>query len=77
MIPIRNALPYDIQMKDVIVQECPFCGSSHVRLPLTPEDVRSLYGGAKKIALVFPCCRGSLKLIDADPDYLLAGKAVR
>jgi len=77
MIPIRNTLPYDVLMKDVVVQECPFCRASHVRLPLSPEEVKDLYGGAKKITLVFPCCCGTLRIVDADADYLLASRAVR
>jgi len=77
MIPINNSLPYDIIMKDVIAQECPFCNSSHVLLPLKPDDVKSMYGGGRKILLVFPCCHGSLRLIDADQDYLLANRPIR
>ncbi|MFC4303845.1 hypothetical protein [Cohnella boryungensis] len=77
MIPLRNTLPYDVQMKDVTVPECPFCQSPNVLLPITPEEVIGLYGGASKKTLVFPCCRGTLRIIDADRDYLLAARAIR
>jgi len=77
LIPLRNTLPYDVMMQDVVAQECPFCRSSNVRLPLTPEDVLAMYGGARKRMLVFPCCQGTLRIIDADRDYLLANRAIR
>lgn len=77
MIPFRNCLPYDIMNGDVYVQQCPFCNSNNVRLPLKPEDVASLYGSACKLTLVFPCCHSRLRLIDADGDYLLANRPLR
>lgn len=76
MIPFRNSWPYDIVMNDVYVQECPFCRASQVLLPLKPSDIKSMYGGARKITLIFPCCYGSLRLVDADPDYLLASRPI-
>lgn len=77
MIPLRNSLPYDIVMNDVYVQECPFCRSSHVLLPLKPAEVKSITGGARKLTIVFPCCHSRLKLIDADNDYLLSDRPLR
>jgi hypothetical protein len=77
VIPMRNSLPYDIVRNDVFVQQCPFCQEDHVQLLLKPADIKSMYGGARKITLVFPCCHGSLRIIDADSDYLLANRAVR
>ncbi|WP_373230294.1 hypothetical protein [Cohnella sp.] len=77
MIPFRNSLPYDIIMNEVYVQECPFCEQSQVLVPLKPADIKSMYGGARKITLVFPCCHSTLRLIDADQDYLLSNRPVR
>jgi len=77
LIPLSNSLPYDVQMNDVVAQECPFCRSSNVLLPLTPEEVLDLYGGSRKRTIVFPCCRSTLRIIDADRDYLLANRAIR
>ncbi|RKP56111.1 hypothetical protein D7Z26_05530 [Cohnella endophytica] len=77
MIPLRNSLPYDIVMNEVYAQQCPFCDRSHVLLPLKPEDVTDMYGGRRKIMLVFPCCHGSVRLVDADSDYLLANRPIR
>ncbi|TJY39825.1 hypothetical protein E5161_17945 [Cohnella pontilimi] len=74
MIPFRNSLPYDIVMKDVYVPECPFCGQTHVLLPIKPDEVRDLRGSVRKRAVVFPCCHTRLQLVDADGDYLLADR---
>ncbi|WP_239618677.1 hypothetical protein [Cohnella mopanensis] len=77
MIPLKNSLPYDIVRNEVYAQDCPFCRSSNVLIPLKPEDVTTLYGGARKLTLIFPCCHGSLRIIDADQDYLLANRPIR
>jgi hypothetical protein len=77
MIPFGHSLPYDIQMNDVFVPECPFCHRPHVLLPLKPEDVQELRGGSRKRAVVFPCCRTRLQLVDADGDYLLADRPLQ
>lgn len=77
MIPLRNSLPYDIVRNEVFAQDCPFCLRSHVLLPIKPDDVRDMYGGSRKITLIFPCCHGSLRIIDADQDYLLANRPIR
>jgi len=77
MIPFRNSWPYDKIGNDVYVQECPFCRSNNVLLPIKAGDVASLYGGARKLTLVFPCCYNKLRLVDADGDYLLANRPLR
>jgi hypothetical protein len=77
MIPFRNSWPYDITGDDVYVHQCPFCEASNVLLPIKPDDVKSLYGSARKILLVFPCCHSRLKIVDADADYLLANRPIR
>ncbi|WEK53448.1 MAG: hypothetical protein P0Y55_12755 [Candidatus Cohnella colombiensis] len=77
MIPFSNCWPYDIVREDVYVQHCPFCPSQHILLPIKSDDVKSLYGGARKITLVFPCCHSRLRIIDADGDYLLSNRVLR
>lgn len=78
MIPFRNSLPYDIQMNEVYASECPFCGQSHIRLPLKPSEIEQLRGGGiMKRPIVFPCCHTRLQLVDADGDYLLADRPLR
>ncbi|RUT29072.1 hypothetical protein EJP77_15210 [Paenibacillus zeisoli] len=76
MIPFEKALPYDIVMGDIYVQECPFCGSEHVLLPMKPHEILSVREGKKKL-LVFPCCHTRLTILDSDSDYLLTNTVVR
>ncbi|THF82634.1 hypothetical protein [Cohnella fermenti] len=77
MIPLQNSLPYDIQMNEVFATQCPFCGQDHVPLPLKPEDIPTLKEGRRKLAIVFPCCRNRVQLVDADSDYLLSDKPLK
>ncbi|MFD0717397.1 hypothetical protein [Paenibacillus sp. GCM10027626] len=76
MIPFERAWPYDIQMKDVYVPSCPFCGQDHVLLPLKPKEIPEIKDGKKRL-LVFPCCHNKVTLIDADQDYLLTDTKLR
>lgn len=76
MIPFEKALPYDLLMGDIYVQECPFCGSEQVLLPMKPHEIQSVREGKKKL-LVFPCCHTRLTILDSDSDYLLTNKVVR
>lgn len=77
MIPFQNSLPYDIQMNEVYALECPFCGTSHVRLPIKPEEIDDLRGGLRKRPVVFPCCHTRVQFVDSDGDYLMADKPLR
>ena len=76
MIPLNKSLPYDIVMGDVYVQECPFCESNNVLLPLKPHDITSIHEGKRK-RLVFPCCGNKVTLLDSDHDYLLTDTKIR
>lgn len=76
MIPFDRTWPYDIVMNDVYVPECPFCGQSNVLLPIRPVELDDVRSGKKKL-LVFPCCRNSVTIIDADSDYLLTNRRLR
>ncbi|MBU7314614.1 hypothetical protein [Paenibacillus oleatilyticus] len=76
MIPFENTWPYERIGQDVYVHSCPFCHAANVLLPLKPKDLSELREGVKKL-LVFPCCRNKETLVDADQDYLLAGRPLR
>lgn len=76
MIPFEKALPYDVIMGDVYVQQCPFCGVDNVLLPMKPRELKSVHEGKKKL-LVFPCCHHRVTVIDSDVDYLLTDTVVR
>ncbi|MFB5677122.1 hypothetical protein ACE3NQ_06015 [Paenibacillus terreus] len=76
MIPFERTWPYDVVMGDVYVQDCPFCGTDHVLLPLKPRELKEIQEGKKKL-LVFPCCHSRVTLVDCDGDYLLADVPLR
>jgi hypothetical protein len=76
MIPFANTWPYETIRKDLYVDRCPFCSAERVLLPLKPEDLPSIRDGRKHL-LVFPCCHGSVRVVDADRDYLLTDRKLR
>ncbi|MEK3733585.1 MULTISPECIES: hypothetical protein [Paenibacillus] len=76
MIPFSNTWPYDIVQNDVYVQDCPFCGSRNVLLPMKPKELVSVREGKKKL-LVFPCCHNRVTVLDSDPDYILTDQKLR
>ncbi|ANF98218.1 hypothetical protein [Paenibacillus bovis] len=76
MIPFNQAWPYDIVMNDVYIQECPFCHTNNVLLPIPPKELATIHNGKKKL-LVFPCCSNRVTLLDSDSDYLLTDTILR
>ncbi len=76
MIPFENTWPYEIIGKDVYVSACPFCEGENVLLPLRVSHIQPIRDGKKRL-LVFPCCRSSVTIVDADADYLLANRKLR
>lgn len=76
MIPFRNTWPYETIGRDMYVAECPFCKASNVLLPLRKDELADIRHGKKRL-LVFPCCRSSITVVDADSDYLLANRRLR
>jgi hypothetical protein len=76
MIPFANTWPYEVIRQDIYVESCPFCRAEKVILPLKQKDLQTIHEG-KKHMLVFPCCHGSVRVVDADRDYLLADRKLR
>ncbi|WP_258042486.1 hypothetical protein [Paenibacillus sp. UNC499MF] len=76
MLPFSHTWPYETVLKDIYVDECPFCSQSNVLLPLRTKDLLPIHEGKKKL-LVFPCCREKVTLVDTDTDYLLADRPFR
>lgn len=76
MIPFENTIPYDEMMGDLYVEDCPFCQTHHVRLPIKPKERPLIHDGKKRL-LVFPCCNHRVTIVDCDSDYLLADTPVR
>ena len=76
MFPFQNTWPYEAMGDDLYVTECPMCGERNVLLPISKLDLVAIREGKKRL-LVFPCCKGSVKIVDADADYLLANRKLR
>lgn len=76
MIPFNQAWPYDIMMNDVYIQQCPFCQTENVLLPIRPKELATIHNGKKKL-LVFPCCSNRVTLLDSDNDYILTDTVLR
>jgi hypothetical protein len=76
VIPFANTWPYETIRNDIYVQECPFCGSPNVLLPIKTKDLNGIREGKKKL-LVFPCCHHKVTVVDADRDYFLTDQPLR
>lgn len=76
MIPFANAWPYEKVGEDLYVHQCPACGAEEVALTWKLKDIAQVRSGVKRL-LVMPCCYTSLKIIDADDDYLLADRKLK
>lgn len=76
MIPFENTWPYERMGEDIYFASCPFCETDDVLLPLKQNHLTEIRSGAK-LLLVVPCCHSSMKVIDADEDYLLANVKLR
>jgi hypothetical protein len=76
MIPFSHAWPYETIRQDIYVETCPFCGTERVLLPLKQKDLQPIRDGRKRL-LVFPCCHGTVTIVDADRDYLLTDRKLR
>jgi hypothetical protein len=76
MIPFKNSWPYEKVMGDIYITACPFCEEENVITTLKDKDLKAAQKGTRKI-LVMPCCHGTIKIIDADNDYLLSDKPLR
>lgn len=76
MIPFENAWPYERIGEDLYFASCPFCDTDDVLLPFKKKEIAEIQSGTKRL-LVIPCCHSSVKVIDADDDYLLTNKKLR
>lgn len=76
MIPFEHTWPYEKMGEDLYFSTCPFCEAENVLLPFKKQHLEEIQSGTKML-LVVPCCHSSLKIIDADDDYLLSNKRLR
>ncbi|GAF24143.1 MULTISPECIES: hypothetical protein [Shouchella] len=75
-LPFSHTWPYEVQGKDIYIEECPFCKQEHVLTNMKPKDVKR----AKeqfKVRLNMPCCHTVMTIIEADDDYFWADQPLR
>lgn len=76
MVPFEKSWPYEAQAGEIIFQTCPFCQAESVHLGIDREELASVRTGSKKL-VVLRCCYETIKLVDADDDYVLSDRKLR
>jgi hypothetical protein len=76
VISFRHSWPYERVMKDIYLNECPYCHSHNVLTSLDEDDMENAFEGIKT-ALVMPCCHNRMTIVKADEDYLWADELLR
>ncbi|GEL07791.1 hypothetical protein [Salisediminibacterium halotolerans] len=75
-IPFSHTWPYDIQIGDIYVPSCPFCGEDQVRTNLSAEGLARAKEGIKA-NVHMPCCLETITVLEADDDYFWTSKPLR
>ncbi|MBG9783784.1 hypothetical protein [Shouchella lehensis] len=75
-LPFSHTWPYEVQGKDIYIEECPFCQQEHVLTNMKQKDVKR----AKeqfKVRVNMPCCHTVMTIVEADDDYFWADQPLR
>jgi len=75
-IPFSHTWPYEVQGKDIYVEECPYCQQQHVLTTMKQKDLR-LAKEQFKVRLNMPCCHSVMIVLEADEDYFWANEPLR
>ncbi|MBU9722124.1 MULTISPECIES: hypothetical protein [Bacillaceae] len=75
-IPFDHTWPYEKQMGEIYLHECPYCGTNNV---LTHMALDSLELAKDKVKqrLNLPCCRKTMIILEADEDYFWTNESLR
>ena len=76
MFQFSHAWPYDRVMNDHYFNECPFCGSPNILLPLKREALNGAREGVKT-HVVLPCCHEKFVIVQMDDDYFWSDQPLR
>ncbi|WP_026688483.1 hypothetical protein [Alteribacter aurantiacus] len=76
VIPFSHTWPYEKQMGDIYLSECPFCREENV---LTTMKQRELQRAKEQVKqrLNLPCCLKTLVILEADDDYFWTSEPLR
>ncbi|TMW72494.1 hypothetical protein [Alteribacter natronophilus] len=76
MIPFENTWPYELQMGDIYVSECPYCGEENVLTNMKTRDLKRAKEHVK-FRLHMPCCNKTMVILEADDDYFWTDEPLR
>ncbi|SES38092.1 hypothetical protein [Salipaludibacillus aurantiacus] len=75
-IPFDHTWPYDLQMGDIYLPACPYCGNDNVMTNMSLNALKRAKEGVKA-RVNMPCCRKTMIVIEADEDYLWTSEKLR
>ncbi|MCD8511033.1 MAG: hypothetical protein LRY73_15005 [Bacillus sp. (in: Bacteria)] len=75
-IPFDHTCPYEKQMGEIYIGECPYCKSSNVLTHMKEESLEKAKDGVKQ-RLNMPCCLKTMTILEADEDYFWANEKLR
>ncbi|RYM06183.1 hypothetical protein EWH99_03625 [Sporolactobacillus sp. THM7-7] len=76
MINFHHSWPYERVRNDIYFEECPFCHTSSVLIPMKKEAIKGAFEGIKT-HIIMPCCREKIVVESMDSDYVWATKPLR
>ncbi|WP_096190038.1 hypothetical protein [Evansella halocellulosilytica] len=75
-IPFDHTWPYDLQMGEVYLSQCPYCGESNVLTHMSKESLLLAKDKVKQ-RLNLPCCLKTMTILEADDDYFWTNEKLR
>ncbi|RYL95663.1 hypothetical protein EWI07_00335 [Sporolactobacillus sp. THM7-4] len=76
MLDFHHTWPYERVKNDLYFEECPFCHTSPVLIPIKKEAVQGAFEGIKA-PVVMPCCHERIVIESMDRDYIWADRKLR
>ncbi|WLD92683.1 hypothetical protein [Alkalihalobacillus sp. AL-G] len=76
MSSFRTTWPYEKMMKDIYIQQCPYCKTENILTSLKEEDLDQAKEGIKT-HLIMPCCHSKMTILRADEDYFWTTEQLR
>ncbi|WP_257349590.1 hypothetical protein [Pseudalkalibacillus decolorationis] len=76
MSSFRTTWPYERIMKDIYIQQCPYCDGENILTSLKEEDLDNAKEGIKTY-LIMPCCHSKMTILKADEDYFWTTEQLR
>lgn len=75
-IPFEHTWPYERQMGEIYVSECPYCRQDNVLTHMKDASLERAKEGVKT-RINFPCCHKTMVILEADDDYFWTNEPLR